>query len=418
MENNNRYILFLNQDDKSAIRKTEKEFGKSVTSSAELSTKVRSQNIYDSGNGLYLKNIGVVVLDEPDEEKLDRFLKNRRSPLKHYELSKKIFRPVSELEILKQLKKSNQEISEQIKLLEMYFNDSANIEDTKYTWGLNAIGIQHSKLDGTDVDICILDTGFYKKHPDFKGRDITGKSFVPNESWEDDKNGHGTHCTGTAAGFKSLKNGIRYGIASASRIAIGKVLDNTGSGSTDWILDAIDNCIEKKYKVISMSLGAPVSIGEQPNTIFEHVGQVALENNCLLIAAAGNESQRPNLPRPVNMPGNCESFMAVAALDSNLHVASFSNGGINANNGGKIDVSAPGVSVYSSYSPNAPGKKLHKTLKGTSMATPHVSGLAALYCEAFPNLSASEIWRRLEKKAKQLNNQLIRDVGNGLVQAI
>ena len=126
----------------------------------------------------------------------------------------------------------------------------------------------------------------------------------------------------------------------------------------------------------------------------------------------------PSLPRPVNSPANAESIMAVAALEKSLEVASFSNGGINANNGGRIDLSAPGVGVYSSFSKNAPGNKLYETYSGTSMATPHVAGLAALYCQAFPTKSASEIWMKLEKNAKQLNTQLIRDVGNGIIQAI
>jgi len=136
-----------------------------------------------------------------------------------------------------------------------------------------------------------------------------------------------------------------------------------------------------------------------------------------LIAAAGNDSRRPHLPRPVNTPANCESFMAVAALDKSMNVAHFSNAGINAKNGGKIDISAPGIGVYSSFSPNAKGNILYATLNGTSMASPHVAGLAALYIQAFPLLSASEIWKKLEKKAKRLKDQLIRDVGYGIVQA-
>jgi len=418
MDTNDKFILLLNENDKTAIRKTEKELGTSITSSAELSSKVRANDILNSGNSLHLKNLGIVIIDKEAEEKISKFSLKRSSTIKYYEKSRLIFRPVSELELIEKIRKSAEDSLQNIRDLEDYLRSKQNQNNDRFTWGLNAIKMNETDLDGQDVDICILDTGFYKEHPDFVGRDISGKSFVPNQLWEDDRNGHGTHCTGTAAGFKSSENGIRYGLASGARIAIGKVLDDEGNGATDWILDGLDNCIEKNYKVISMSLGAPVGIGEAPNPIFEHVGNMALQNNCLIIAAAGNDSNRPGLPRPVSMPANSESFMAVAALEKSLKVADFSNGGINVSNGGKIDVSAPGVGVYSSYSPNALGNKLYASLNGTSMATPHVAGLAALYFQAFPTLSASDIWRKLEKRAKQLNNQQIRDVGNGLVQAI
>lgn len=367
---------------------------------------------------LYLRNLGIVITDLQESGKINKLATKVSSPIRYFEKSRLIFRPVVELDLLEKIRKSTEENLLRIQELEDLMRSKHTQNNDRLTWGLNAVGINETDLDGRDIDICILDTGFYKNHPDFAGRDISGKSFVPNQSWEEDKHGHGTHCTGIAAGAKSLENGIKYGIASGARIAIGKVLDDEGNGATDWVLNALDYCIEKRYKVISMSLGASAGIGEAPNPLFENAGKIALQNNCLLIAAAGNESNRPGLPRPVNIPANCESFMAVAALERSLKVAHFSNAGINVSNGGKIDLSAPGVGVYSSYSPNALGNKLYATLDGTSMATPHVSGLAALYYQAFPNSSASEIWIKLEKKARQLNNQQIRDVGNGLVQAI
>ncbi|MDF1698816.1 MAG: S8 family serine peptidase [Saprospiraceae bacterium] len=419
MEHASRYILKLKEVKSSDLNKIEKELQTRITSSAELSSKVRAQNIYESGNSLYLKNLGIVILDNIDGKQMESLKNKRNSPISHYEQSRNIFRPVSELDLLEDLKRKAIQFTEQISAIEALIKSKSNDRPNhRFTWGLNSINLSTSQYDGSGVSVCILDTGFYVEHPDFEGRNISGKSFVPNQGWEDDINGHGTHCVGSACGFTSSENGIRYGVAPGTDIAIGKVLDNEGNGTNDWIYDALDNCIQKKYKVVSMSFGAPVNLAEQPSPIFEHIGNIALENNCLLIAAAGNDSDRPNLPRPVSSPANCESFMAVAALNRNLKVSSFSNAGINANSGGRVDISAPGVEVYSSYSPNALGNKYYATLNGTSMAAPHVAGLAALYCQAFPNNSASDIWMKLEKKAKQLNNQLIRDVGNGIIQAI
>ncbi|MEO0470561.1 MAG: S8 family serine peptidase [Bacteroidota bacterium] len=241
---------------------------------------------------------------------------------------------------------------------------------------------------------------------------------MPGEAWDADGNGHGTHCAGTAVGKLAHTNGMRYGIADEAILYVGKVLSNAGSGSTSGIIDAIDWAIEKGCRVISMSLGSSVRKGEGPSASFERAGRRAIRNNCLLIAAAGNDSRRPGLIVPVSSPANAESIMAVGAVDEDMIVASFSNGGLNDNDGGRVDLVAPGVRVFSAYSLQSPGGKRYKELNGTSMATPHVAGIAAQYCEAYPDLTALEIWLKLEKNALALNHQLKRDVGQGLVQAL
>ena len=82
---------------------------------------------------------------------------------------------------------------------------------------------------------------------------------------------------------------------------------------------------------------------------FETIGERALENNCLIIAAAGNDSNRPQIPQPVSMPANSKSIMAVGAIDAQMKIARFSNAGLNPSTGGSINVCAPGVDIISSY---------------------------------------------------------------------
>jgi subtilisin family serine protease len=131
----------------------------------------------------------------------------------------------------------------------------------------------------------------------------------------------------------------------------------------------------------------------------------------LIVAAAGNDSQRPSTITPVSHPANCPSILAVAALDSGLRVASFSNGGVNLS-GGQVDIAGPGVAVRSSW----PRPTLYRTISGTSMATPHVAGIAALHAEANPDMRGATLGWLLLQSALRL--QLItRDVGSGLVQA-
>ena len=133
-----------------------------------------------------------------------------------------------------------------------------------------------------------------------------------------------------------------------------------------------------------MSLGARVRVDTPPSVIFEQVGQRALRAGTLIVAAAGNDSNRPFAIDPVSHPANCASIMAVAALDQQLQVARFSNAGLNPQ-GGQVDLAGPGVAVHSAW----PRPDLHNRISGTSMATPHVAGIAALLAEANPAARAA-----------------------------
>lgn len=418
----NRYILLLKEDTPQRMMNImQKELDIKLVSSAELSSTVKAKDIFSSGRGVFLKNLGISVVEDIEEDKLIHAAQMNSSVL-HWELEREFF-PVAENEYLDPIKSTLSLLNQQVNQLENTLREKIK-EDPEdivknYLFNLRNLGLEKSKYSGKGINVAILDTGFYKGHPDFANRTIDGKSFVAGEEWDLDGHGHGTHCTGTAAGYISLEDDKRYGVAYKSNIFIAKVLSDTGSGVTSNILDGIDWALEKQCQVISMSLGSTVQIGEKPSPIFEQVGRKALEKKALIIAAAGNDSKRPNhLPRPVSSPANAESIMAIAALDKNLNVASFSNAGLNVADGGRIDLSAPGVNILSSYSENASNATLYKMMNGTSMATPHVAGVAALYFEAYPNLSAAEIWLKMEKSAKELQNQLMRDVGAGIIQVV
>ncbi len=160
-----------------------------------------------------------------------------------------------------------------------------------------------------------------------------------------------------------------------------------------------------------MSLGGRTQVNEPYSPIYEAVAQRALRRGTLIIAAAGNDSNRASgRIVPVARPANCPSIMAVAALDSQLRIANFSNRGINPE-GGQVDIAAPGVGVYSSWL--MPTQ--YRTISGTSMATPHVAGIAALYAET-SGLRGQELWNYLTQTARRLP-LASEDVGTGLIQA-
>ena len=288
-------------------------------------------------------------------------------------------------------------------------------KDGKNTWGLQATKVINSSYSGLGIKVAVLDTGMDLNHPDFAGRVVRSQSFIRGEDVQD-ANGHGTHCIGTACGPMDPAELPRYGVAYNAEIYAGKVLSNRGSGSDSGILAGIEWAVNNGCAIISMSLGAPTRPGDTYSPIYERVGQRALRRGSLIIAAAGNESTdratggRLNPPNPVGYPANAPSLMAVAALDNKLQVAPFSNGSINPD-GGQVDIAAPGVAVHSTW----PMSKRYNTISGTSMATPHVSGIAALYAEA-TGARGMELWAWLMRDAQRLDLPGT-DVGIGLAQA-
>jgi subtilisin family serine protease len=287
---------------------------------------------------------------------------------------------------------------------------SAAVDESQATWGLQAVRAVNSCRSGAGVRLAVLDTGFDQNHPDFAGRAVTVQSFIAGQAAQDG-NGHGTHCIGTAAGAKCVQVGPRYGVAYEAEIFAGKVLSDAGSGTDSQILAGINWAVANGCAVISMSLGAPVSDGQAPSQVFENAARRAAERGSLIVAAAGNDSRRPAVIRPVSHPANCPSILAVAAVDANGAIASFSNRGINPT-GGKVDVAGPGVDVYSSW----PVPTRYRRINGTSMATPHAAGIAALLAEANPGTRGAALGALLISRA-QPGSLPAADAGAGLVRA-
>ena len=281
-------------------------------------------------------------------------------------------------------------------------------QDTdRFTWGLQATEAATSSGSGQGVKVAVLDTGFDLTHPDFTGRAVTAQSFVAGASPQDG-HGHGTHCIGTSCGPETPADSRRYGIGYEVGIFVGKVLDDQGSGVDQGILAGINWAVANGCQVLSMSLGADV---RRVSRTYETVGRRALAAGSLIVAAAGNNARRDlGSFGFVGVPANSPSIMAVAAVDSRLAIAYFSARS-NPGRGGQIDVAGPGVDVYSSW----PMPTRYNTISGTSMATPHASGIAALWCQA-TGRRAGDLWSTLTQQARRLSLPSA-DVGTGLVQA-
>ncbi|MGF7535254.1 S8 family serine peptidase [Bacillus mexicanus] len=256
---------------------------------------------------------------------------------------------------------------------------------------LNTVNDWNNGLTGEDVRVAIIDSGI-ANHSDLII--AGGKSFVDYTTSYSDDNGHGTH----VAGIVSAENnsiGI-VGTAPDSKVFALKVLDSEGDGYLSSIVAAIDWSIENKMDIINLSLGT-----DENSPVLETAIQKAYNSGVLVVAAAGNEASS------VLYPAAYDNAIAVSAVDQNKNLASFSN------RGPEVEVSAPGVDIISLF----PGIR-YKNMSGTSMATPFVTGVLALWKQEYPNATVSELRSKLDQNVIDLGTAG-RDsyFGYGLVQA-
>jgi subtilisin family serine protease len=290
---------------------------------------------------------------------------------------------------------------------------AATFQDTpQFTWGLQATRVSTSSRSGQGIKVAVLDTGLDFQHPDFRGRAIQKNSFVPGVT-PDDVAGHGTHCIGTSCGAARPASGVRrYGVAFNAQIFVGKVFNNAPrpQAPTGSVVAGIEWAMTNECRVASLSLGVPIN---QKIMQYETPIRRALRAGTLVVCAAGNNAQRPANPGFVEPPANADASMAVAAVDSQLRIATFSARSSQLTGiGGIVNIAGPGVSVFSSV-PIAQGS--HAPFNGTSMATPHVAGIAALWSQATGE-TGQALWNRLMQTARPLSLPSL-DVGVGLVQA-
>ncbi|MDO8511577.1 MAG: S8 family peptidase [Nanoarchaeota archaeon] len=251
-------------------------------------------------------------------------------------------------------------------------------------WGVDKVDAELSNNTGLGVTVCVVDTGIDKDHPDLQANIVGGKNFVAkgatidSTKWDDD-NGHGTHVAGTIAAVDNTIGVV--GVAPSASLLAAKVLNRQGSGYLSDVIAGIDYCVQSGAKVVSMSLGSSSDV-----QAFHNAVDAAYADGVLLVAAAGND-----YGGAVSYPAAYDSVVAVSATDSNNNLASFSNVGP------EVELAAPGVSILSTYKDGG-----YATLSGTSMATPHVSGVAALAIQANPLMSNVEVRALLQNTADDL----------------
>lgn len=285
-----------------------------------------------------------------------------------------------------------------------------NVLEEVVPWGITRIGapVVHTNGDkGTGINVAIIDTGINYNNPDLCDNYKGGYDFVNDDADPFDDNGHGTHCAGIIA---AADNDIGViGVAPEANLYSLKTVNGTGSGNVSDLIAAIEWAIDtckdadtsNDIQIISMSLGSNDRV-----TALETACSQAYDSGILLVAAAGNDGNERGTGDSVDYPGAYSSVITVAATDLMNKRASFSS------TGPAVELAAPGVNILSTY------KNGWASLRGTSMACPHVAGTAALVLAASPSFTNSNIRDRLAQTATDLGTPGRDNLyGYGLVNA-
>ncbi|WP_424922555.1 S8 family serine peptidase [Streptomyces sp. wa53] len=264
-------------------------------------------------------------------------------------------------------------------------------------------------FDGKGTTVAVLDTGIDATHPDVKDRITRSRSFVPGEEVVDE-NGHGTHVASTIAGSGAASDGVNKGVAPAADLIVGKVLSNEGSGADSGIIEAMEWAKAEGADVVSMSLGSSIP-DDGTDPMAQAVDALSADGGPLFVIAAGNAYGAGT----IGSPGSAASALTIAAVDKQDGRAAFSSmGPLVRSYGLKPDLSAPGVDINAAASQSVPGiEGMYQSMSGTSMATPHVAGAAAVLKQRHPEWSGQRLKDALMSSSKLLPDHTPYEQGTG-----
>ncbi|MGY1454467.1 S8 family peptidase [Streptomyces sp. SS8] len=272
----------------------------------------------------------------------------------------------------------------------------------KSTAQIGAPAAWKAGYDGKGVTIAVLDTGIDAAHPDFAGRIAAEKNFTDSKDTKD-RYGHGTHVASIAAGSGAKSKGRYKGVAPGAKLLNAKVLDDDGYGSDSEIIAGMEWAVAQGAGVINLSLGG----GDTPeiDPMEDAVNRLSRDSGALFVIAAGNEGPYAS---SIASPGSAEAALTVGAVDKQDALAEFSSIGPRIGDGAvKPDLTAPGVDIGAAAAKGSiieregdPVADGYVSISGTSMATPHVAGAAALLAQRHPDWTGERIKGALTASTK------------------
>lgn len=275
---------------------------------------------------------------------------------------------------------------------------------------IGAPEVWRSGFTGKSVKVAVLDTGVDAGHPDLAGKVVAAKDFSGGQD-ATDRHGHGTHVASTIAGSGAASGGRYKGVAPDAGLLVGKVLGDDGSGGWAEIISGMEWAADQGAKVINLSIGGDDAEGVDP--LEEAVNRLTRDKGVLFVIAAGNEGEKG--AGTVGSPGSADSALTVGAVDRADALAPFSSRGPRVgDNAVKPEVTAPGVGIVAAKAGGAPSDP-YQAMSGTSMATPHVAGAAALLAQEHPDWRADQLKAALAGTAKPTAGLTVFQQGAGRV---
>ncbi|MFI6123353.1 S8 family serine peptidase [Streptomyces sp. NPDC051064] len=269
---------------------------------------------------------------------------------------------------------------------------------------------------GEGVKVAVLDTGVDASHPDLVGRITQAKDFS-GSSGTGDAFGHGTHVASIVGGSGAASGGSRKGVAPAADLLIGKVLGDDGYGSESQVIAGMEWAASEGAEVVNMSLGSDqITDGTDPMSLA--LNELSRITGTLFVVAAGNSGEQG--ARTVGSPGAADAALTVGAVDRDDSPAAFSSRGPRLGDDAvKPDVTAPGVGIVAARAAGTtmgdPVDEEYVAASGTSMATPHVAGAAALLSQRHPDWSGPTLKNALISSADRISGQKTTEQGGGRI---
>ncbi|MCX5375145.1 S8 family serine peptidase [Streptomyces sp. NBC_00091] len=272
---------------------------------------------------------------------------------------------------------------------------------------VNAPAAWAAGFDGAGTKVAVLDTGTDLEHPDLKGRVTASKNFTDSDT-DADRQGHGTHTISTVGGSGAESGGAKKGVAPGAELLSGKVLNDQGYGLDSWIIAGMEWAVESRADVVSMSLGDPSQTAcDDP---LAAAAEQLSQRGPLFVIAAGNSGPGNNT---VSSPGCAPSVLTVGAVDRDDTTAVFSSRGpAGLRHTLKPEIAAPGVAI-SAAAMGGRGVYAYQSMSGTSMATPHVAGAAAVVKQRHPEWNAAQVKAALVGSARTAVPGDVRETGGG-----
>ncbi|MFI2301127.1 S8 family serine peptidase [Actinacidiphila glaucinigra] len=281
---------------------------------------------------------------------------------------------------------------------------------------VNAPAAWAAGFHGEGVKVAVLDTGADQTHPDLAGRVSEAKDFSGSGSTQD-RFGHGTHVAATAAGSGAASGGLRKGVAPSADLLIGKVLGDDGFGSESQAIAGMEWAAAEGARVVNMSLGTAMQTdGTDP--LSQAVNEISRSSGALFVVAAGNTGEQGEMT--VGSPGAADAALTVGAVDRDDSLASFSSRGPrHGDKAAKPDITAPGVGIVAARAAGTtmgtPVDDNYVSASGTSMATPHVAGAAALLAGQHPDWTGEQLKDALVSTSHTVSGQVPTEQGGGRV---